>query len=304
MTLTEAIKSLVEAKGLSILSSPIAINILNDYNAFSEHPSSKNILKNIIAEGYLDKIAFFYDNQLPLGDSPHTYLSELYMKLGFRQDVSAYVLNSIFSALALNAKLDCNNHEPHLNENKIASSNSNNDIEEGNGQHFEFKGIPITGTPALFASRLKSMGYEEVDRDIKSVLLKGKFAGKDNCQILVQGSPFTKKTFCIIVFIPSVSKDWWSIKHNYNYMRSMIKSKYGEPNSHSELFYTPYEEGDGLEYTALCSDNVYYASTYTNDLGEIYITILSNGELMIRYKDIINEREHNIAEKLDAENDI
>lgn len=48
MTLSHAIKRLVEAKGVSILTSPMAINILSDYNAFCEYPSSKNILKNLV----------------------------------------------------------------------------------------------------------------------------------------------------------------------------------------------------------------------------------------------------------------
>ena len=66
MKLSNALKSLIDAKGLEILKSPLAINILSDYNGFEGYPSSKNILKNVIEEGILDKIAFFYNNQLPL----------------------------------------------------------------------------------------------------------------------------------------------------------------------------------------------------------------------------------------------
>ena len=40
MNLSQAIKSLVEAKGLSILTSPMVLNILSDYNAFNEYPST------------------------------------------------------------------------------------------------------------------------------------------------------------------------------------------------------------------------------------------------------------------------
>lgn len=62
----------------------MALNTLSDYNAFSEHPSFQSIFKNLIAEGYIENIAFFYDNQLQIGYAPQSYLSELYQKLGFR----------------------------------------------------------------------------------------------------------------------------------------------------------------------------------------------------------------------------
>ena len=142
MTLSQAIKSLVEAKGLSILTSPMALNILSDYNAFNEHPSSKNILKNVVSEGYLDKIAFFYDNQIPLGDAPQTYLSEMFMKLGFRKDVSAYVLNSILEALGYDGLIKLDQEE----------CQGSSDIDEVinpstvSSNHISFHGISLSET--------------------------------------------------------------------------------------------------------------------------------------------------------------
>lgn len=59
MTLKDAIKSLIDAKGLDILKSPISLNILSDYNAFEEYPSSRFVLKNIISEGYLQYLVNF-----------------------------------------------------------------------------------------------------------------------------------------------------------------------------------------------------------------------------------------------------
>ena len=105
MKLKEALRNLVDAKGLNILSSPIVLNILSDYRAFDEYPCSKNILRNIISEGYLDKIAFIHDNHLPFGDAPNNYIAELYEKLGLRRDVSAYVINSIMEALGYDGGL-------------------------------------------------------------------------------------------------------------------------------------------------------------------------------------------------------
>ena len=47
MKLQEAIKSIIELKSTSILNNVLVLNILSDYNAFEEIPSSKNVLKKI-----------------------------------------------------------------------------------------------------------------------------------------------------------------------------------------------------------------------------------------------------------------
>ena len=306
MTLTEAIRSLVEAKGLNILTSPMALNILSDYNAFNDFPSSRNILKNIISEGYLEKIAFFYDNQLPMGDAPQTYLSELYTKLGFRQDVSAYVLNSILEALGYNTGLTIANNEDVMfsRNSKLPQDDSDMELTEVNdGNHFEFKGICINGPASKVANKLIQVGYQEVDRGDGGVLLNGKFAGKDNCQILVTASPYTGQTYSIAIFTPA-SLNWWGVKADYDNMKIMLQKKYGKPSSRTEFFSQPYEEGDGYELTALSSGNAFFVTRYSTDKGEVSICITNNAQLLISYIDKINNDEHNAAESLSAQEDI
>lgn len=305
MTLSEAIRSLVEAKGLSILTTPMALNILSDYNAFSEHPSSKNILKNIIAEGYLDKIAFFYDNRLPIGDAPQIYLTELHNKLGFRQDVSAYVLSSILEALGYQSMLTALPETDPSESSDISNHQADDDIEnyQNDGTHLEFKGIPITGSPSAFAARLKRFGYVEIDCGEDGVLLNGKFAGIDNCQIIVSSSPYTKNTYCVGVFTPP-SLNWWGVKNMYDNMKSMLEKKYGKPYNRQEFFNSPYEEGDGCELSAINSGYAFYATSFQNELGDISIIISGDGKLLIKYEDKINEQVHSELEKLAAEDDL
>lgn len=123
MTLKEALQCLVDTKGLNILSSPIVLNILSDYKAFDEYPCSKNILKNVISEGYLDKIAFIYENQLPFGDAFKNYLNELHDKLGLRKDISCYVLNSILGALGYHELLSLESDIQESNKPLVDQSN-------------------------------------------------------------------------------------------------------------------------------------------------------------------------------------
>lgn len=302
MTLSQAIKSLVETKGVSILTSPMALNILSDYNAFSEHPSSKNILKNVISEGYLEKIAFFYDNQLPLGDAPQTYLSEMFMKLGFRQDVSAFVLNSILDALGYGMALTVVSNE--FDDNLIElTSLGNSSIIPNSGNHFEFKGVTINGSKDEVADSLQKQGYEFVDGGEDGILLNGKFAGIDNCQILVNASQHTHQTYSVSVFTPE-ALTWWSVKADYDRIKEMLRKKYGRPSSSTEFFSNPYVEGDGYELTALSTGNAMFVTSFSSKDGDITLHITQRAQLFISYKDKINGEEHDMAESIAAENDI
>ena len=47
MKLQEAIKMVIALKSTNILNNVLVINILNDYNAFEDISSSKNVFKNI-----------------------------------------------------------------------------------------------------------------------------------------------------------------------------------------------------------------------------------------------------------------
>lgn len=302
MNLSQAIKSLVEAKGLSILTTPMALNILSDYNAFNEYPSSKNILKNIIEEGYLEKIAFFYDNQLPLGDAPHTYLSEMFMKLGFRQDVSAFVLNSILDALGYGTPLTVASNDLG-NDLVVPTFPEDSPIIPNSGNHFEFKGVTINGSKDDVADSLQKQGYEFVDGGEDGILLNGKFAGIDNCQILVNASQHTHQTYSISVFTPE-ALTWWSVKADYDRIKEMLRKKYGRPSSSTEFFSDPYDEGDGYELTALSTGNAMFVTSFSSKDGDITLHITHAAQLLITYKDKINGEEHDMAESIAAENDI
>lgn len=302
MNLSQAIKSLVEVKGLSILTSHMVLNILSDYNAFNEFPSSKNILKNVISEGYLEKIAFFYDNQLPLGDAPQTYLSELYIKLGFRQDVSTYVLNSIFDALGYGTPLSIVSND--INSDFVESTSSkDSSIIPKSGRHLEFKGVVINGAKDDVVDSLLKQGYTFVDGGENGALLNGKFAGVYDCQILITASQHTHQTYSIAVFTPQVSS-WWSVKADYNRIKEMLRKKYGRPNYSSEFFSDPYYEGDGCEFTAMGTGNALFVTSYSFNDGSITLQITDSAQLLITYKDKINGDEHDRAECISAENDI
>lgn len=99
MKLEEALTLLIRNKGINSLKSTIGMNILNDFNAFKEFPAAKNILKNIVSEGYFEKVCFFINNNLPLDVIETKYSNELYNLYGFRRDIVDYVLKSLVQSI-------------------------------------------------------------------------------------------------------------------------------------------------------------------------------------------------------------
>lgn len=61
MKLYEAIQTIVQEFGKEIVTNAKVINVFSDYNAFEESKTFKVILKNLIAEGYMDQLIYVRD---------------------------------------------------------------------------------------------------------------------------------------------------------------------------------------------------------------------------------------------------
>ncbi len=283
MALKEAIKSLIEAKGLDILKSPMSLNILSDYNAFSEYPSSKNILRNIISEGYLDKLSFFYKNQLPIGDAPRAYVMELYQKLGFRKDVSLYVINSLISALGYNSiKMSTNDNNWEYNKSNSANIPNSDDSKD----HISFYGIPLSKKREEIALELQKKGYAIIEKNSKLVALQGEYIGIDDVVIRLFGRPND------IVADVSVNIDntYFSLyKINEEHIISLLTEKYGEPSESIRNYYDC-EEFDGILLFKNIDENKPEALDYKWIVKGGYIQVTSIlGSIRIDFIDEINK---------------
>lgn len=61
MRLYEAIETIIHEFGKDIMTNSNVVNVFNDYNAFEESRTFKVILKNLIAEGYMDQLMYVRD---------------------------------------------------------------------------------------------------------------------------------------------------------------------------------------------------------------------------------------------------
>lgn len=282
MKLQDAISSIIEQNGTGMLSNVLVLNILNDYNAFDDVTSAKNVLKNLITEGFIERIIFAHDNHLDMKTLSQKCLNELYEKYGFRKDTLIYVINSIIGALGyelLNAPTD---EAPAPTNNKQAAPTFTK-----TGNHLSFRDIEINGTISDFCAQLIALGYHSpVTIDGGSMVLKGDFAGVPNCEIYVIRSRYDDFVWKVAVFMPE-NNNWYGLKSEYERFKNMFTKKYGTPKSY-EFFSDPYEEGDGYELTALSVGKCSYISFYHLPLGVISVSISDSGSISIGYEDEFN----------------
>lgn len=91
MKLYEAIKRVVDCDGIETITNQRIINILCDFQAYTEVPSSKYILRAIIADGYAKRLLQIGS----WGNESKKLLNQFVTQTGFQQNVSVFVFKSI-----------------------------------------------------------------------------------------------------------------------------------------------------------------------------------------------------------------
>lgn len=92
-------KSVVEGHGKEVIKSSLLANILADYGAYEEYPTTKIVLKELLGQGIGTRI---YDlissNTNHLSKDIETLKSDFQKKTNFKQDIVSYVFNSFLYA--------------------------------------------------------------------------------------------------------------------------------------------------------------------------------------------------------------
>lgn len=176
-----------------------------------------------------------------------------------------------------------------------------------NGDHLTFKGIPITGKLKSFTSKLVSAGFKhETTRD-DCTFLSGKFAGYEDCTIMVVSTPTTSIVWKVVVYLPD-QYSWFSLKSTYNSMKKNYVEKYGAPSDTYELFLDPYNDGDGYELQAIKLEKGAYSSFWTFTQGSIAVSIkalsTSKGCVVLQYEDLIGGNLKSHEDTNEVQNDI
>lgn len=110
MELHKAIKEIVVQKGAEMICNPQIINYLLDYQAFKEKPATKLILRAIIDSGYAENILALISDKNGWEIKFRQYQHEFIDSCGYKEELAAYVFDSIAYGLGLGAT----NVEPEI----------------------------------------------------------------------------------------------------------------------------------------------------------------------------------------------
>lgn len=145
-------------------------------------------------------------------------------------------------------------------------------------QHLSFKGVPIDGTLKAYTEAMVKAGFRYEGTQDGVALLSGDFAGYKNCIVGVS----TLKNCDVVNHIAVLFPDrdtWSSLLGDYEHLKEMLTEKYGTPSDSQEKF-TGYvgDNHNGLIMHALKAGEYVWYTTFTTELGDIELTIMSGTE--------------------------
>lgn len=156
-------------------------------------------------------------------------------------------------------------------------------------EHMTFKGIPMQGTVDQFAQKLAAKGCTIDSREKGVVAMIGDFAGYKECPIGLIGSNDGSISKVIVLF--EAQEAWSSLSIQYNTLKSMLTTKYGEPAGTIEEFQNSYVNTDSERLHEMLMDRGTWQTSWATPKGNIYL-IISHYDLEVRvslvYEDAIN----------------
>lgn len=305
MELYNALKKVVELQTEDILKDVKLINILSDFKAYDDMPSSKYLLKYMVSEGLIANLLYEYQSKIDINtllDSHETLLSDTY---GFKESLANYVVRSLAYALGWISEIPSisNMGDSSYKPNPTLGNSTPQIIDDG--KHLLFKQFPINGDVNDFIDLLSSSGYTlelPYNYTYNYGSLRGSFAGDNDCTIAVIGSPKSHIVCSVMVFFQP-HQIWYSIKDKYEKIKSQLTKKYGKPDSH-EYFSDPYYEGDGYELQALSNEHCTWMSLFKTPNGTVSVSMSSESKVLIVYQDKINQEIREAEQNSIADDDL
>ncbi len=163
-------------------------------------------------------------------------------------------------------------------------------IAQSNGEHLDFRGVPIDGSLDEYVSEMKSAGFAYLGDKDGIAVMRGEFAGIKGC--IVGISTNSGKVSSVSVLFPE-DNEWSSLELRYNHLKTMLSKKYGNPTECIEDF-NGYKvlDDNSSRLRSQKVDNCIYISTFETPAGYIRLSLDHQGMgscyAKIQYLDKIN----------------
>lgn len=277
-----ALEKVIKQFGKNILKEKIVVNLLDDYNAYSEATAFKFILKTIIGEGFMEKLLAIGKWDL----NCDKLIDHFVAMTGIQKDYVDY----IFRCIGFN--LNWISNEPSTdNKNNNLSLISNN-INLNNKSRY-FLGIPFGIDIYTFINEIGKKGlkfrfpYDGGER----AFLMGEFATYTDCFITIQNTKLSHKVCHVSVEFP-IQTYWLFLLEMYYDVKNVCTKKYGKPTYEIEEFEEGYSKQNAEE--AMAAYKVHYSCNFIAETLNIHLWIFGNA-MHLNYTDEefdqLNEKE-------------
>lgn len=159
-------------------------------------------------------------------------------------------------------------------------------------EHMTFMGVPIDGPLDEFVNKMKQKGFTYLKEDNGLTFMKGDFTIYNDCKLLVSSPEASDDVCCVVVVFPP-QQDWASLEADYDWLKSMLTKKYGEPaNSIEEFggFLPPITDSDKMY--KLQNNECQWKTIFYFPNGRIDLSIEDSGNMLtnvyLYYYDEIN----------------
>ena len=134
-------------------------------------------------------------------------------------------------------------------------------------EHLKFKGVPMDGTLENFMLQMEKKGLVTDVIIGNNAIMKGEFAGYDNCDIYIYSA---NNSVYMINAIIHMTRSWSVLESCYYNLKDMLTTKYGYPYICTEEFKDQYSEiSDMSKVDALLMDECTFSTVYKPDNGFI-----------------------------------
>lgn len=212
MTLSQAIKSLVEEYGESIFVSPKFISMLDDMQVFKDRPSSKYLMKSFMNDGSIQKFFNILATSDDIENRLNNFLFHLQSNTGFDKNEVYYIFNEIRIGITnktIDRRVDSDeyNETTHKEENDPWQVNLNASMRE-------------------LASQFINLGFVCKVVEDSRIDLRGNYCGIDDSTIRIEGTNNTTESWSAILPITDPKEDMF---RTYTIART-LQEKYGVPS--------------------------------------------------------------------------